>query len=57
MTLNEKIVEMIVREGYKRYENAGASDKDLVRKIYAVWMEVGMELNKVLKDSQENKNG
>lgn len=53
MTLNEKIVEMIVHEGYKRYENAGASDKDLVRKIYSVWMEVGMELNKVLKDSQE----
>lgn len=53
MTLQEKIVEMIVDEGYKRYANATVSEKNLVRKIYSVWMEVGMELNKILRDSQE----
>jgi hypothetical protein len=50
----DKVVDIIVTEGYKRYEKASGSDKNLVRKIYSVWMEVGLGLGKIMKDSQED---
>ncbi len=50
----DKVVDIIVTEGYKRYENATVSEKNLVRKIYSVWMDVGLSLGKIMRDSQED---
>jgi hypothetical protein len=54
----DKIMEQIVEEGYRRYLERPEIDRDLVRSIYSVWMDLALKLGEILKDARpkENKN-
>ena len=51
------VIEMIVEEGHKRYEETQQGDKDLVRSIYSVWCDLSLRLGPVLRDSRPNIEG
>ena len=51
------IMEMIVEEGYRRYEERPEIDRDLVRSLYSVWLDIDEEFSKLLRDSRPNVKG
>ena len=51
------IIEMIVEEGYKRYEETKQGDKDLVRSIYSVWCDLSLKMGPIYRDSRPNVKG
>lgn len=52
-----RMIEEIVEEGYKRYDETKHGDQDLVRSIYSVWMDLALEFGKILRDSRPNVKG
>ena len=51
------IIEMIVEEGYKRYNETQQGDKDLVRSIYSVWCDLSLLMGPIYRDSRPNVKG
>ncbi len=48
----DKVMEQIVEEGYSRYLERPEIDRDLVRCIYSVWMDLSSKLGEILRDSR-----
>ena len=53
----DKIVDEIVKEGYKRYKENKQGDKDLVRSIYSVQCDLSLKLITIYRDSRPNIKG
>lgn len=51
------IIEMLLEEGYKRYEERPEIDRDFVRSLYSVWVDLDEEFSKILRDSRPNVKG
>lgn len=48
----DKIIEQIVEVGYSRYLELPEADRNLVRSIYSVWMDLSPKLGDILKDAR-----
>lgn len=53
----DKVIDMIVEEGFNRYENEQQGDRDLVRAIYSVWIDLSLRLGPIYRDSRPNIKG